>query len=140
MASLTAIRSGIKDTVEAAIPDIQGYNTVPEVANLPAFVVVPGPADFAVAMGRGVDTYEFDVIVLVSPRDHELGQYDLDEYLTGAGTKSVRQAIWNAKTLGLADTEAFVYASRNYGAQFAIGDLPHIGAVLKVRVTTPGTA
>jgi len=140
MASLAQLRTGLKDTITAAIPALFGYNQVPEVANLPAFVVVPRETDFVVAMGRGADTYEFDVIVLVSRRDDGLAQTDLDAYVTGAGASSIRQAIFNARTLGLAGTDAHVYRMESYGAQWDIGEINHVGAALKVRVTTTGTA
>lgn len=139
MASLAQVRTGLKTTI-ASPTGLIGYNQVPEVANLPAFVVVPREIDFAVAMGRGVDVYEFDVIVLVSRRDDGLAQTDLDAYVTGAGSSSIRQAVWNGRTLGLADTDAHVYRMESYGAQWDIGEINHVGAALKVRVTTPGTA
>jgi hypothetical protein len=140
MASLRQIREALKTTIEAAIPEMQGYDTVPESANLPAFWSVPRPANFVVAFGRGSDTYTFDLFVAVSRGDDEIGQVELDDYLTGAGDKSIREAIWNARTLGLTDTDATVTGFENYGAQFQIADTDHIGAVLKLQVTTSGTA
>lgn len=140
MASLAQIRTGLKTTIEAAVTGMFGYNQVPEVANLPAFVVVPRETDFVVAMGRGVDTYEFDVIVMVSRRDDGLAQTDLDAYITGAGASSLRQAIFNAPTLGLAGTHAHVYRMESYGATWEVAEINHVGAALKVRVTTTGTA
>lgn len=140
MASLAAIRTGLKSTITTAIPALFGYSNVPEVTNLPAVVVAPRNIDFQGAMGRGLDVYEFDLIVLVSRRDDDLAQTELDAYVTGAGASSIRQAIWNARTLGLANTDAHVYRMESYGAQWDVGDLNHVGAVLKVRVSTTGTA
>jgi len=140
MASLAQIRTGLKDTIVAAVPSLFGYNLVPEVTNLPAIVVVPRTTDFEVAMGRGADTYEFDVIVLVSRRDDGLAQTDLDGYVTGAGSNSIRAAVFATPGLGLSGTHAHVYRMENYGAEWNVGDLNHIGAALKVRVTTTGTA
>jgi len=140
MASLAQIRTGLIDTIVAAVPSLFGYNQVPEVTNLPALVVVPRTADFEVAMGRGADTYEFDVIVLVSRRDDRLAQTDLDAYVTGAGSSSIRAAVFATPGLGLSNVNAHVYRMENYGAEWNVGDLNHIGAALKVRVTTTGTA
>lgn len=141
MASLTDIRVALRDTIASAIDDLSPYNTVPEAANLPAWIVVPRTTDFFGAMGRGLDTYEFDGIVLVSRRDDELAQYDLDEFINGFGSKSIRQAVWNNRTLGLTDgTEATVVGMSDYGAQFPASGLDHVGAVLRIRVTTSGTA
>lgn len=140
MSSVAQIRTAMKTTITTAISGLFGYDQVPEVVNLPAVVVVPRSSDFAAAMGRGLDVHEFDVIVLVSRRDDGLAQTDLDAYVTGAGSSSIRQAIWNARTLGLSDADAHVYGMESYGAEWDIGTLNHVGAVLKVRVSTTGNA
>lgn len=140
MASLAQIRTALKTTITAAVPALFGYDTVPQVANLPAFVVVPRTTDFNVAMGRGTDTYEFDVIVLVSRGDDGLAQTALDAYINGFGSSSIRQAIWGARTLGLSNVDATVTGMSTYGGEWDIGELPHMGAALKVRVHTTGTA
>lgn len=140
MATLSAIREALKTTIEAAIPELQVYPNVPESVNLPCVIVLPTSGDFQVAMGRGTDAYEFDLIVLVSRRDDDLAQYDLDDYVTGAGAKSVREAIFNANSLGLTGVAAIVRGVQRYGASFEVGDVPHVGAVLPCTVYTPGTA
>lgn len=140
MSSVAQIRTALKSTITDAITGLFGYNQVPEVANLPAVVVVPRASEFSAAMGRGVDVHEFDVIVLVPRADDGLAQTALDAYVTGAGSSSIRQAVWNARTLGLADADAHVYAMESYGAEWDIGALNHVGAALKVRVHTTGTA
>jgi len=54
MASLEQIRDGLKATIEAAIPSLHVYDTVPDSANvLPAVIVVPFTSDFEVAMVGG---------------------------------------------------------------------------------------
>jgi hypothetical protein len=141
MPSLATIRTTLRDTIQDAITDLSGYATVPEVANLPAFVVIPRTANFNVAFARGQDTYAFDVLVLTARRDDELAQLDLDDYINGFGPLSVREAIWNAKAALLAlGMDVNVGGWSDYGAQFAIGDIPHVGARLTVQVNTTGTA
>lgn len=140
MATLSAIRAALKTTIEDAVADLQVYPNVPEQVNLPCVIVLPRSIDFQMAMGRGTDTYEFDLMVLVSRRDDDLAQYDLDDYVTGAGDKSVRQAVFNANTLGLSGTSAIVRGMERYGASFEVGDVAHVGAVLPCTVHTPGTA
>lgn len=139
MASLSAIRDAIKATIENNIADISGYDTVPDASNLPAFVVVPDTADFDVAMGRGLDTYDFDLYVLVSVNEMDLRQDELDTYVTGAGSKSIRQVVFQNKTLGLTNTNAHVTGMTSYGDKFSMSDLQHIGAVLHITVHTKGT-
>lgn len=141
MPSLATIRTTLRDTIQDAITDLSGYATVPEVANLPAFVVIPRTTNFMVAMGRGLDTYTFDVLVLVSRRDDDLAQLDLDEYVNGFGASSIRQAIWNARATLLAlDIDATVTGMSDYAARFDVGNLDHVGARLTVQVNTTGTA
>lgn len=140
MASLTDIRSGLKTTISAAIPALHCYNTVPEVTNLPALVTLPVDCNFDGAMGRGTDTYEIDLYVLVSRRDDSLAQAELDTFVTGAGSSSIRQAIFNARALGLTGTDAHVTGMSRYGATFDVGEINNLGAVLRVQVHTTGTA
>jgi hypothetical protein len=140
MSSLQAIRDAIKATVEAGNPALFGYDTVPEVANLPAVVAMPDSADFAVAMGRGADTWELDLAVLVPFTDADVSQDALDELVTGAGPKSIRQIIWQNRTLGLADVNAYISGMSDYGAAFEMAQIEHIGAKLRIVVHTSGSA
>lgn len=139
MATLKAIRDAVKTTLDAAIATLHVYDTVPDVVNLPAVVVKPVLSDFHKAMGRGVDQWEFDLEVLVSTADLDLGQDALDEFVNGSGSNSIRQAIFNARTLGLSGTDASVAGMTEYGITTA-ADIPHIGAVLRLVVVTSGTA
>jgi hypothetical protein len=140
MSSLQAIRDAIKATVEAQIPGVFGYDTVPEVANLPAVVAMPDSADFAVAMGRGADTWELDLAVMVPWTDSDVSQDALDQLVTGAGPKSIRQVIFQNKTLGLNDVNAFISGMSDYGTAFEMASVEHLGAKLRIVVHTSGTA
>lgn len=139
MASLSAIRDGIKTTI-GGIADLEVYDTVPDVTVVPAVVVWPAEADFQIVMGRGTDRYEFDLYVLTQRAVADEGQNDLDSYITGAGASSIRQVIWNSRTLGLVDgTDAHVSGMSRYGGSFENAQVPHVGAVLRLGVLTPGT-
>lgn len=140
MSSISAIREALKTTITAAIPSLEGHAKVPESINVPAFMVIPREIDFTVAMGRGVDKPSFDIVLVVSRSDDELAQTSLDDYVNGFGAKSVRQAVWNNRALGLADAEATVTGMSDYGAQFEIGGINYFGARLAVDVLTSGTA
>lgn len=141
MSSISQIRAALKTTIAAAIPALAVYDRVPEsLSILPAVVIVPTASDFAVAMGRGVDAHEFDVFVLVTRSDDGLAQTALDTYITGAGSSSVRQAIFQNRSLGLSDCDAHVFGMASYGASWEFAAIDHIGAALKVRVHTSGTA
>lgn len=141
MPSLATCRRRIKEVVDAAVSDLHVYQNAPESVNLPAAVIVPRASDFATAFARGNDVYELDILVLCSRRDDDLAQDDLDEYVNGFGTKSIREAIFNARpTLAAEGIDAFVTGMTDYGAQFQVGDMDHVGARLRVRINTSGTA
>jgi len=139
MASLQAIRTAIKVTLETGIDGLRVHDTVPDVVNLPAVVVEPVTAEFDRAFGRGWDQYSFRLWVLVSRAEPRVGQNQLDGYLTGAGATSIRQVIFNNKTLGLVDTEGFVTGMANYDEKNAAAAIEHIGANLILTVLTRGT-
>lgn len=144
MASLSAIRTAIKATIESAITSLRVYDKVPDAAHvLPCVVVQPAAgetADFAVSMGRGTDTWRFDLHVLApASADGEVAQAGLDPYVTGAGSFSIRQAIFNARTLGLSGVDAHVAGVTGYGFRFESTQIEHVGATLNLVVHTPGT-
>jgi hypothetical protein len=139
MASLASVRTAVKTTLENAISGLRGYDKVAAAVQVPSFVVVPGTADFVATMGRGNDTWEFDLHVLVSEADEVVGQAQLDEYVTGAGAKSIRQAIFTNNTLGLTHTNAHIAGMSAYGVRFEQTEIQHIGATLRLIVHTRGT-
>lgn len=140
MSALITIRTAIKTTLEAAIDGLWVYDTVADVAMLPAVVVKPTTAEYVVTFGRGTDTYRFTLDVLVAWDEPDLAQRRLDDYVTGAGAKSVRQAIFINKTLGLSDVNAAITGMSGYGIQSEVASLQHLGAVLDLVVHTSGTA
>lgn len=140
MASLEAIRDAIKTTIGANIASLHVYDTVPDATNLPAVVVAPVEADFVQAMGRGADTWELHLYVLAPYAMAELGQDALDGYVTGAGSNSIRQIIFNNRALGLSGVDAHVARMSGYGGRFEAAGIDHIGAILHLTVHTTGTA
>lgn len=139
MASLSQIRAAARDTITAAIPSLHGYDTVPDVALLPALVVVPVTADFVVTMGRGTDTWELDLIVMVSTGDVAVGQATLDAYVSGAGPQSIRQAVYANRSLSLPGTDVHVSGLTAYNMAFSAAQVDHIAATLRLIVHTDGT-
>lgn len=141
MASLTTIRSTIKSTLGTALgAGTQVYEEVPGSPALPCVYIVPVSTDFDVAMGRGTDTWRLNLIVLVPSADNIVGQKLLDPYVSGAGSSSIRQAIWNARsTLQAAGIDAHVSAMTAYGGRYEGVGKDHIGATLTLVVHTSGT-
>lgn len=141
MSPLDAILGAVKTTLRDNVPgQMFAYDTVPEVVNVPAVVPTPDVADFDVTMGRGTDTWEIDLDVLVTYGDAAVAQHALNAYVTGAGDKSIRAAIFAHRTLGLDDCSAHISGMSDYGAQYEVGQTTYLGAKLRLVVHTSGTA
>ena len=138
MATLKQVRAAIQTTLESAIAGLKVYRTVEAVEVLPAVVVAPSDGGYA-TMGRGVDRMDLGLMVLVNPGVMGLGQDELDDFLAGAGPKSIRQVLFANRTLGLTNTDAQALGWDGYGGRFESAGIDHIGAVVRITVHTPGT-
>jgi hypothetical protein len=139
MADLGTVRDAIKNVIETNIEGLRCYAAVPESIELPAVVVTPTGARFDVAMGRGTDTWQFDLSVAVSWSDSVVSQGQLDEFVSGSGIRSVRKTIFDNRTLGRSDCDAHISEMIQYGTGFSFANINHIGAVLRLVVHTKGT-
>lgn len=141
MPSLGQIRAGLDDTIQNAIPGLRGFNDVADVVQVPAVVVMPArdTADFNRTMNRGLDTWRFDLYVLVPRTESSVAQRALDQYVSGSGERSIRRVIWENPNIGLGDdTDAHVEGIREYGGKFQTARVDHVGAIVRVTVRTPG--
>jgi hypothetical protein len=143
-----AIKATLLDRIAGAPPDkLSAYDTVSSAALLPAVVVVPRAAVYEPSMGLGVDdTFEFDLAVLCSTASDELGQRQLDRFLSGAGPRSIRQAIFLSREtgrpprqLGLPNCKARVLRMDGYGMTFDDATGSHVGALLRLQVVLAAT-
>lgn len=139
MATLDAIRTAVASTIATAIPGLATYPVVPDNVVLPALVVSPVESDFTEAMGRGLDTWTFDLIVMVPTAEPAVAQPQLDAFTTGAGPSSIRQAIFNARTLGLNGVDAHVSGMTAYNLSFSVAGVDSVAAALRLVVHTKGT-
>ena len=140
MASFTTVRTAIKTTISSAVSGLRVHDTVDDMINVPAAVLIPTSINFTESMARGLDRYEFDLIVVTSRSDSRCGQNQLDGYVTGAGSSSFRQAIFNTSNLGQSDCSAVVTTMSDYGATYTVNGVECIGARLGITVYTKGTA
>lgn len=141
MPTLSQIRQAIDNTVQNHIPGLRGFNDVVDVIQVPAVVVMPArdTADFNGAMGRGMDTWRFDLYVLVQRGEAGAAQAQLDAYVSGSGARSIREVIYHNPDLGLGDeTDAHVEGVREYGGKFQTARVDHVGAIVRLTVRTTG--
>ncbi len=138
MATLSAIR----EAIAALLADLDGivsvYARVQDATNVPCVVVDVAPSDFDVSMGRGTDTWNLDLHILVSKSDAGLGQSLLDEYVSGAGSKSVRERIFKNRKI-LPDSDAHVTGLIAYNGQYDVAAIDYVGATVRCVVHTKGT-
>lgn len=136
MSTLTQIREAFKTTLDAAgIVGTTVYDEVPETIKAPAVVIEPDTSDFTFDFGGGA-SYMVDLVILVARTDSSRGQALADQYITPYGEKSVTKILRDNPSIGLSDTDVTVQGMHKYGAQFEVGGIKYIGAVLKVQVIT----
>lgn len=138
--TLGALRDGVKATLNVELPELTCYDTVPDAANLPCCIVMPTGASFPYTMATPDDEWTLDLHVLVSRGDTGLGQDQLDEFISSAGPKSIREVINRLPDLGIdgGNVRARIVAMANYGGQFEAAQIDHIGATLRLIVDIRG--
>lgn len=141
MAALQDVRDGIKTTLENNISGLRVYDVVPDYAlNFPVAIVLPVNINFNISMQRGTDQYTFDILVAVERGNSRTAQDKLDQYITGQGSSSLRQAIFNNRTLGLDNTDATITGVSNYAADVNLNGIDAIGANVSLEVYTKGSS
>ena len=139
MATFAQIRAALVETIEAYCEtEMFIYDKVPEKPETPALIVKPLSADFTMTMSLDAK-YEFQLFMLVRRTDSETAQEQLDAFVSHFGPDSVREAIWNTPGLGLQNVDALCYAMTSYGGEFQAAKVPHIGAILKIRIQCDNT-
>jgi hypothetical protein len=145
MASLEQVREALAGYLEGLWPDVGIYADVPSVVETPGIVLMPVRIDYGTAMGQGVDDdLLLDLYILCSGTATELSQDSLDSYVSGAGSRSLREAVFKSYapagglpvTFGLPRVTARVLSMESYGVRFQAAGLPHLGAVLRLTITT----
>jgi hypothetical protein len=140
MASFSTVRTAVKTTIGNNISSIRVYDTIDDMINVPAAVLIPTSINFTEAMARGTDRYEFDILVVVSRTDSRSGQNQLDAFINGSGSSSIRQVIFQNSDLGQSETSAVVTTMSDYGATYAVNGVECIGARLGLTVYTKGSS
>jgi len=140
VATLSELTDGLKTTIDN-VSGLRCYDTVPDMGlNFPAAFIVPTDIEFDLAMQRGTDKYTFDILIAVQRSDSRTAQDKLHGYITGQGSNSIRQTIFNNRTLGLSDTDSRAVGVSNISADVSVNGIDAIGANISVEVFTKGTS
>lgn len=138
MAAPSAIREGLRVRL-ATITGLTGYAKPKGTPVLPAGLVLPRQIAFDETMGRGSDLLNFEVLILVSLVTADMAAEDLDPYLAGSGSQSVKEAIEADATLAGAVEWTVVKGVTDYGDVEYSGKL-YLGARFVVEVLARGTS
>lgn len=139
MASLEQIRAAIKQTIQSNTSlELSAYDYVADLGEVPAIIVEPENTDFEGAFARGMYTWKLRIYVLASRGpSSEHGQFLLDRMLDYGNGDGIPKILFDNPTLGLTDgTDCELIQMFGYGGEFAWSKIPHVGAILRVRVIT----
>lgn len=135
--TISGIRQGIATNL-ATIGGLTAYDTIPDKAEPPCAIVMPAnPFGDIESMGRGIFTWRFRILILVSSVADEAAQTALDGYLASSGSSSALVAIESARTLGGNASDCRVEQITTYG-DVPWNELSYWGAELQVRVLSTG--
>lgn len=132
--SLSDIRAALAKTMVGL--GLQVYPRIVDVVNGPAVVIDMAQKtsiEFTGAMAMGGDTYHFDFLILVQNVDIINAQTILDQYVTGQGPKSIREAVFQG--IGLEDVDGMALSVSAYGSEPVVASIKMIGALMRVVVT-----
>lgn len=151
MATIQEMRTAITDVITSSIPELFTYPSIEAVVQVPCVIVGTPSANFAVQVQRGFQTaamsmgingmqeWTFELYVLVAIPDMGTAFAQLDSFINGTGEKSIREAIFNNDSLNDTVEDCMVLSMDQYGGNYAVASLPHIGARLTLRVLTAGS-
>lgn len=130
--SVGTIRTGLATRL-GTISGLRSSSFVPDNPTPPIAVVVPERVDFDTAMGRGLDTLTFNVVVIAQRASERGAQNLLDGYCSSTGSASIKAAIEADKTLGGSASDCRVTSMTTYGP-LVIGEVTYLAATFQVSV------
>jgi len=130
MASVSSIRTGLATRL-GTITGLRTSAFMPDNPNPPIAVVMPSSVSYDDVFKRGMQTYVFNVLVIVGRVDERTAQSNLDAYVSSTGTSSIKRAIEGDKTLGGVVFDTRVTEMRNYG-QLPVGEVTYLTAEFTV--------
>lgn len=137
MASMKQIRDALAETIRSNVSfTVHTYETVEDMHHVPAVIIEPDTADYLEAFNMGMDTWVMNLWVLTSRSDPKTGQEQLDRLIDGRGPDSIREILQTHSDLGLEGTDVMPWRVKGYGGNFKDNGLPHVGALIQVKVIT----
>jgi hypothetical protein len=129
---MNSLRAGLSTRL-ATITGLRTAAYIPDDPMPPMAIVVPQGITYDTTMGRGMDEYEFSILVLGSRVSDRAGQLAMDAYCNPSGSSSIKAAIEADKTLGGSAFDCRVREMRNL-SQTTVGDQQYLSAEFVVTV------
>ena len=130
MASVGTLRTQLATNL-ATISGLRTNSTMPDNPNPPVAIVTPTSISYDDTFHRGMQTYQFIVLVIVGRADERTAQNSLDAFISSTGSSSIKLAIESDKTLGGNAFDTRVTEMRNYG-QLSVGEVIYLTAEFTV--------
>lgn len=130
MASISTLRTQIATNL-STITGLRTTSTMPDNPNPPVAIVIPRSVDYNDAFQRGMQTYGFNVMVIVGRADERSAQNKLDTFCSSTGSASIKLAVESDRTLGGNAFDVRVAEMTNYG-QVTIGEVVYLSAEFQV--------
>jgi len=131
--NLSTVRTALRE----ALSTIDGLSvSLFRVSQLapPHAVITIAETEYDQTMGRGSDLVNVQVIVYVSRADDAVGLEQLDAFVTGTGTRSIKAAVEAASGSGV----SFFRVRRSQVGTASHGDQEFIAATFDVEVNVTG--
>lgn len=132
MPTVTQIRAALATNL-ATVSGLRTSALIPDAPQPPIAVVIPDNITYDTAFGRGLDTYEYTVTVIVGRQSDRTAQGSLDGYCNPTGAQSIKTAIESDKTLGGVAQTLRVTNMKTYGSM-TIADTVYLIADFSVTV------
>jgi hypothetical protein len=139
MASVSAIRDGLRTRL-ATISGLRVPHRPPGEVTTPA-AIVAGPAiSYDSTMSRGSDDFTFTVSLLMSRGWDRAAEQQLDGYLAGSGSSSVKQVLEaDPAGLGVSGVDYVHVVSTTEPGSIEVGAISYFGVQITVEVAADGT-
>lgn len=134
MASFSSIRDGLKTNLET-ISGLTASDIVPDYIVPPIALIAPlNQLTYDTTMGRGADTYSIPVVVYINRMDAQTSQDEVDAYLAGSGSQSIKAAIESDPTLNGAAMSVKVVNATDYGEYEVNQGTSYLGVTFNIEV------
>ena len=132
MPTFSELRTGLATNL-ATIAKLRTANLIPDQINPPIAIITPETITYDTAFARGLDEYNFTVLVIVHRVAERSAQSSLDAFCNPTGSTSIKTAIESDRSLGGKAQTLRVTDLRTYQA-LSVGDVDYLAAEFSVVV------